>query len=373
MKLLAKLIARALFALRGPWSAIRANAGIVALLLVASQWVLRTAGVSALGTFIDASGTTAQSFNIAGPNGPTWTNSSGTSTISATSQMIVDSNAQATLGGDNASTVNVGTNSTAEPGINIGDQTGSATNIINIGSATGTSTINIQSAASGPPSGYGLNIQSANFNLNQPGFPGPNDGITFGAVSGFSASVSASGFQGSLDPTEFTTTGTFLDVDAPNINIGPSGGLSGGGTVTIGNSQVAPTTTTLVLTSGSTINYDYSGLPIFQTGATGFMPNGTNGGLGHGCGTGNTFTMPANIFGFKVTTGTLTSNCVLNFATNCSNGMYLIDLSGATPGATFGITFENGTATRTILSTTAGNNSLAIVWTYGANTLAVAY
>jgi hypothetical protein len=53
--------------------------------------------------------------------------------------------------------------------------------------------------------------------------------------------------------------------------------------------------------------------------------------------------------------------------------MYLIDLSGATPGATFGITFENGTATRTILSTTAGNNSLAIVWTYGANTLAVAY
>jgi hypothetical protein len=74
-----------------------------------------------------------------------------------------------------------------------------------------------------------------------------------------------------------------------------------------------------------------------------------------------------------LSSGTLTSNCPVNFATNASNGLYLIDMQGVTTNTSFGITFENGTATRTILSTTALNNSLAIVYTHGANTLAVIY
>ena len=184
MNLLAKLIARVLFAMRGPWSTIRANAGIVALLLVVSHWALRPGGVaSVLGTFIEAGVTTSSSWNVGGPSGPVWTtDGSGNSTISASASMTVDSPNQANLG-NQASTVNVGTSFPAESTINIGDQSDIASNTINIGSATGAPTINIQTAQEAPV-GQGLFIATADFNLNQPGPPaGAQDGITFGAVN----------------------------------------------------------------------------------------------------------------------------------------------------------------------------------------------
>lgn len=77
--------------------------------------------------------------------------------------------------------------------------------------------------------------------------------------------------------------------------------------------------------------------------------------------------------GLIVTSGTLTSNCVLNFTTNGFNGYYILDMSGVTLGATFGVTFTNGSATKTYLSSSVLAGTLAIVWTHGANTLAVTF
>lgn len=93
------------------------------------------------------------------------------------------------------------------------------------------------------------------------------------------------------------------------------------------------------------------------------------------CGTGGTQTISVaqgQAKGLIVTSGTLSSNCVLDFSTNASSGLYQVDMSGVTIGSSFGVQFKNGTATKTYLSA-ATSNSLATVYTHGANTLAVQF
>ena len=74
-----------------------------------------------------------------------------------------------------------------------------------------------------------------------------------------------------------------------------------------------------------------------------------------------------------MTTGTLSSNCIIDFGANNTSGIFLVDLSGATIGSSFGIQFKNGSATETYLSSGVIAGTLATVWTHGANTLAVNY
>lgn len=96
------------------------------------------------------------------------------------------------------------------------------------------------------------------------------------------------------------------------------------------------------------------------------------------CGTGGTQTITAAQSitpGLTVTSGTLSSNCVLAFGTNASNGWYQLDMSGVTLGASFGVQFTNGSASSTVITSAnvLAGATLAHVWTHGANTLAVQY
>jgi hypothetical protein len=90
------------------------------------------------------------------------------------------------------------------------------------------------------------------------------------------------------------------------------------------------------------------------------------------CGTGGALNVAAApTAGIIVTSGTLSSNCTINFATNAASGLFTIDMSGVTLGATFGVVFANGSATKTYLSSSVLSGTLATVWTHGTNTLAV--
>ena len=90
------------------------------------------------------------------------------------------------------------------------------------------------------------------------------------------------------------------------------------------------------------------------------------------CSTGGSFNVAATPTpGIIVTSGTLSSNCTIAFATNASTGLYQLDMSGVTLGATFGVVFTNGTATKTYVSSSVLSGTLATVWTHGTNTLAV--
>lgn len=90
------------------------------------------------------------------------------------------------------------------------------------------------------------------------------------------------------------------------------------------------------------------------------------------CGTGGTHTVGATPSpGLIITSGTLASNCVIDFSTNASTGFFTLDMSGVTLGATFGVQFKNGTATKTYTSSGIISGTLATIWTHGTNTLAV--
>lgn len=91
------------------------------------------------------------------------------------------------------------------------------------------------------------------------------------------------------------------------------------------------------------------------------------------CSTGGTVAVAsAPTPGLIVTSGTLSSNCTLDFS-NVSTGFFTLDMSGATVGASFGIVFKNGSATKTYTTASVIGGTLATVWTRGANTLAVNY
>jgi hypothetical protein len=97
------------------------------------------------------------------------------------------------------------------------------------------------------------------------------------------------------------------------------------------------------------------------------------------CGTGGTQTISAAqaiIPFFLVTTGTLSSNAVVDFSTNASTGYFVVDISGVGTITGFTLGFKNGTTTKTISSTqlTAliGTGSTALqVWTYGTNNITI--
>lgn len=94
------------------------------------------------------------------------------------------------------------------------------------------------------------------------------------------------------------------------------------------------------------------------------------------CGTGGTQTVAANATaGLIVTSGTLSSNCTIDFGTNATSGFYTLDMSGVTLGSTNGVIFKNGTKSSTTFVTTnvITGSTLATVWTHGANTLAVSF
>ena len=141
----------------------------------------------------------------------------------------------------------------------------------------------------------------------------------------------------------------------------------------------------VAINAGSTLNLNVSGTPVEEIAGTAVQFGQPVGGIVQfqwlttasaiTCGTGGTQTIStaqAIRPGLIVTTGTLSSNCVLDFSTNAANGWYTLDMSGATVGSSFGIQFKNGTATNTILSSgVLTGQTLATVWTHGTNTLAV--
>ena len=95
------------------------------------------------------------------------------------------------------------------------------------------------------------------------------------------------------------------------------------------------------------------------------------------CTTGGTFVVSAGQFTFAITTSTLTSNCVINFAPNAATGDSLLDVSGVAFGSSaFSVVLENGTASKAFSAATVGDaglSTLAHVLTSGANTLAATW
>lgn len=95
------------------------------------------------------------------------------------------------------------------------------------------------------------------------------------------------------------------------------------------------------------------------------------------CGTGGTQTVAATpTSGLIVTSGTLASNCTIDFSTNATSGDFTLDMSGVTLGTSFGVIFKNGTSSSATFlsgSVITTGDTMAHVWTHGANTLAVTY
>jgi hypothetical protein len=95
------------------------------------------------------------------------------------------------------------------------------------------------------------------------------------------------------------------------------------------------------------------------------------------CGTGGTVTVASSpTSGLIVTSGTLASNCTIDFGTNATSGDFTLDMGGVTLGTSFGVIFKNGTSSSATFvsgSVLTTGDTLAKVWTHGANTLAVQY
>ena len=74
-----------------------------------------------------------------------------------------------------------------------------------------------------------------------------------------------------------------------------------------------------------------------------------------------------------LTSETLTSNAILDFSTVCTTtprpGFFLLDVSGFSIGAAFGLVLTNGSATYTIISANAPIGNLIAVVIQGANQL----
>ncbi len=97
------------------------------------------------------------------------------------------------------------------------------------------------------------------------------------------------------------------------------------------------------------------------------------------CGTGGTQTISAAqavIPFFLLTSGTLTSNCIVDFGTNAVTGAFIIDVSGLGALGAFTVGFKNGTTTKTISATQLTNliatgASAAQVYTFGTNNITI--
>lgn len=176
--------------------------------------------------------------------------------------------------------------------------------------------------------------------------------------------------------------------NASNVNIGSGAGrinigVPGGPFIGVGYQSNPPSIIlSALLTNLANINVANL-TQISISGTQSGLAFDSNGLASLACGTGTTIDVGglpnAPYVGYIVTTGTLTSNCILDFSNVMINspqgptqGQYApLDMSAVTLGAAFGVEFKNGTATKTYLSTSGVHNTMATAWTYGANTLAV--
>ncbi len=322
MKTLAKLIARALFALRS----VRPHHLIFAWLAVLT--FARTPAYSALATFIAADGTTQPSWTVAGPGGGTLNGSANTLTLAA-------NNTLAGAAGTGQLAFGSMTGATVMPTGNF-FWSGATNKVVDFVDTAGDQ----------------LSMGAGNVVLN-----GPNQIAVDGAIT-------------QIGPSDATEIDIGNSLTEPVINIGDQTS-SAFQSINIGNAGTGDTT--LTINPGAGYATFLSGASeIFRLGPT-FQPRNAASTLA--CGTGGTQTVATNSFGITVTTGTLTSNCIIDFSTNGPKGSFFVDLSGATVGATFGIVFKNGSTsspTYTTVNHTSGN-TLATVWTHGPSTLAVSY
>src|ERR1019366_3177677 len=121
------------------------------------------------------------------------------------------------------------------------------------------------------------------------------------------------------------------------------------------------------------------GVPVGGYSTTPYSWSGQTSPNTVACGTGGTQTISAAqavIPFFLVTSGTLGSNCIIDFGTNAVTGMYVVDLSGLGSLATFTLGFKNGTTTKTISATQltaliGTGASGAQIFTFGTNNITI--
>ena len=244
---------------------------------------------------------------------------------------------------------------------------------------------------------------SSNFTLSDTG-----TSVTLNGHSGGSAFVAVAG----INVAQFFATGMtlvpsnlswFSTTATPNISQTASSSTSAGSgaagqamSVTAQAGQAATGasnnggnggTLTLAAGAGGTSGSATAGIRgligmLGLVGGSGTTPFGWAGQTSPNtvaCGTGGTQTISAAqaiIPFFLVTTGTLSSNAVVDFTTNASTGYFVIDISGVGTITGFTLGFKNGTTTKTISSTqlTAliGTGSTALqVWCYGTNNITI--
>jgi hypothetical protein len=207
-------------------------------------------------------------------------------------------------------------------------------------------------------------------------FPSPVSGTTFGYFD-----VSQNGntlLQFGADPLAATVGGIWSGVVTPSgTNYGmvfqsnfTQMNVAVGGTLSFNVNNVAVATAT-----GSLITLTQPVTASSTIAATGAITHPSPQTLG--CGTGGTVTVASSpTSGFIVTSGTLASNCTLDFGTNATSGDFVLDMSGVTLGTSFGVIFKNGTSSSATFlsgSVITTGDTMAHVWTHGANTLAVTY
>ena len=292
-------------------------AAVAVLIVLSSRRAAEPSGgladAGALGTFISANGTTANEWQIGGANGPQWVDDAG------------DLEAR---------------NADASALVNVSGATITANSIVGAAGAGGI-TCNSMTGATFLPQG----------------------GVNYTAASGNYLTLTADS-TGPLHHSSISDVGTGIEISAPN----GTAALVGDTAEVIGNttSQLGPGDVTV--TNGAT-NIE----SIVTIGPT-FQPQG---GTVIQCTTGGTFVVSAGQFAFAITTSTLTSNCVINFAPNAATGYYLIDVSGVAFGSsTHSVVLENGTASKAFSAATVGDaglSTLAHVLTSGANTLAATW
>lgn len=110
--------------------------------------------------------------------------------------------------------------------------------------------------------------------------------------------------------------------------------------------------------------------PVGGFGSTPFSWSATASAIA--CGTGGTQTITAAQAitpGLTVTTGTLSSPCILDFSTNASTGFYVVDTSGVGTINVNNLEFKNGTQTQSLGALPAGG--AVLVWTHGTNHIVV--
>ena len=225
--------------------------------------------------------------------------------------------------------------------------------------------------------------------------PVAGQAMAVAAQTGQASTGAAAGGSGAAVSLSAGTGGTSVS--------GP-GGAGGNATVSagagVGSGSSAGTGGSLTLSAGSTSGNTAPGNVTIQAGTSGgavplglIKLAGLVGGRGTApfgfagqtspntvvCGTGGTQTVSAAqaiLPFFLVTTGTLSSNAIVDFGTNAVTGFFIVDLSGVGTLGAFTLGFKNGTTTKTISATQLTNliatgASAAMIATYGTNNITI--